>query len=374
MAKGVRVAILNGQDDYIRRLRGHLLAIEGVKIVTEVQDKSMFGEVLQKWHPDVAVVDLDPDPASTLTLASEAAGGNRGCAIFAISRQTDPKLILSAMRSGVRLFLGKPLDHDQLATALQREGGRDGAQVTGRMIHVVGVCGGCGATSLATNLAVELASNDDTDVIAADLDFSYGQVGLMLDVNSEFTIADLAHSPAELEEQIIDRALVKHASGVRVIARPNDPELAAGLTASSCGHLFQELQGSFDYIVADGPIRYDPTFSESLLAADFILVVFLLSVPAVRAASRVMEDLVQGGMNVDDRVGLVVNRVHERRGGMQVKHVEQTLEKSVMASLEDDWQTVSDSINLGRPLSEHAPNSSIRQSIAKLATQIHQKG
>ena len=72
----IRVAILNPQEDYARRLKGHLLAIDGVKIIGEVSDRSAYANAVRQWRPDVIVLDLDPEPHASNSLTSKRQCGS----------------------------------------------------------------------------------------------------------------------------------------------------------------------------------------------------------------------------------------------------------------------------------------------------------
>ncbi|MCH7814892.1 MAG: hypothetical protein IID40_12830, partial [Planctomycetes bacterium] len=75
----------------------------------------------------------------------------------------------------------------------------------GRLISVLGTAGGVGTTAIATNLAVELAGVSKQKVALADLDFRFGQVATMLDLDPTYTVADLCETPERLEPQMIER-------------------------------------------------------------------------------------------------------------------------------------------------------------------------
>ena len=75
----------------------------------------------------------------------------------------------------------------------------------GKLITVMGAAGGVGTTTLATNLAVELAALAERQVSIVDLDYRFGQVATLLDVEPTYTLSDLCNSPEQLEQQVIER-------------------------------------------------------------------------------------------------------------------------------------------------------------------------
>ena len=221
MASAVRVIVYNTDESYTIELRQALLSFGGVKIVAEVDELALLPQVAEQFPADAVVIHLDPNPEPVLAIAAQVVAQASDLAVMAVSASTDGQLILTAMRSGLREFLTKPIDRNMLYTALAKlSERRQQAATQGRLICVLSAAGGVGVTTLTANLAVELAEIASGDVVAVDLDFRFGQLATILDVETTYTISDLASSHEQLEPQVLERALVKHRSGVKVLARP----------------------------------------------------------------------------------------------------------------------------------------------------------
>ncbi len=147
MNQGVRVIVLNSEEDYATELRSHLLRIEGVKIVAEVDEPTLFKNAIEQLPAELVLINLDSDPENLLPLAAEVAQNHPGLSIFGVSQSDKPQLILEAMRSGMREFLLRSIDEKQLIEAIARvvklkpEGAKHG-----KLISVVGSAGGAGST------------------------------------------------------------------------------------------------------------------------------------------------------------------------------------------------------------------------------------
>jgi len=374
MGSGARVILFNTDETYGSELRATLLSFRGAKIIAEVDEPALLTQAVEQFPADVAIVNLDPNVEAVLQVAGQIAADKPDLAVFAISESTDGQLILAAMRLGIREFLTKPLDSEFLATALEKATRRRLETVTqGRLITVLGSAGGVGATSIATNLAVELASLTERGVALADLDFRFGQVATMLDLEATYTVADLCESHEQLEPQVIERALMPHHSGVRVLARPGQFAQAENITAAHCVGVLSGLSAMHDYVVVDGPNRFDPGAKAVLDIADDILVVLHLLVPCVRNLSRMITSLREAGFNMD-RIKLICNRNGRDSSALSLDDVRETLGLQVHAVLPEDWVTVSGAINLGEPFSTHAPKSRLAIAFRDLAKRLHQPG
>ena len=371
MRRGIRLILFNADESAAMSLRSSLLAIDGVKIVADVDEPTLLPQAVQKIPTDILFVHLDPDPQAVLNMAGEVARSNPNVAVVAASECTDGQLILSAMRMGVKEFLPKPLDMKELTEALEKVA-QSGAEKTvqGKLITVIGAAGGVGASAIATNLAVELAAIASGGVAVVDLDYRFGQVGTLLDVEPTHTIADLCQSPEQLEIQMIERALAQHPSGVKVLCRPRHFAEADNITAAHCVGALSGLTSFNEYVVVDGPSRFDVGAKAVFDLADINLLVIQLLVSCVRSAHRMLDGMRDAGYNVS-RTHVICNRVGRESSRLSVEDVESTLGIQVFATISDDWSTMSNAANMGEPLVMGAERSKVRLELVDLAERLH---
>lgn len=372
MGRDVKFILLSRDDASATELRAALINLQGIKLVAEVDEPALLGQAVKQFSADIVLVDLDPQPESLLPLLGDLVTENPSISVFATSQSTDGRLILKVIRIGIKEFLPKPIDPAALTEALEKVF-RDRCEVgtEGKLITVIGSAGGVGATTITTNLAVELAALRPGAVTAVDLDYRYGQVATLLDVEPTYTLADLCGSHEQLEPQVITRALAEHGTGLRVLCRPQNFAEADTITAAACVGVLSTLVKMNEYVVADGPTRFDPAARSIVALADLNLIVVQLLVPSVRNASRILDTMRQAGYSLD-RTKIICNRVGRDAGHLTVDNVRETLGLEVLATIPDDWLTVSGAINLGEPLRVQSPKSKVRLAIEEIATRIHQ--
>lgn len=371
MANDVRIIVLTRSEQAGSELRSVLAAVGGVKILAELEEPALLAQSVQQLPADVLLVNLDPAPESVLPILGEILQTHPDLAVFATSESTDGQLILGAMRLGIKEFLPKPIDQTALAEALQRVvKNRSKSTKSGTLITVFGAAGGVGSSFISTNLAVELAALAAGQVTIVDLDHRFGQVATLLDVDPRHTTADLCSSPEQLEPQVLMRALITHSSGVRVLSRPLDISEADTLNASSTVGVFAALIQLNEYVVSDGPTRFDAGGRAVLTLADHALLVVEPLVPCIRNAQRLLEHMREFGMNLD-RVKLICNRAGSATTRLSNSDIKSALGMDVFASLPDEWQTASGAINLGEPLMSISPKTKLRFALQELATRLH---
>jgi len=371
MARGIRVIVLNCDDSYAAPLRAKLLKNDGVKIVAEVDEPALFPSALEQFPSELAVINLESDPEGLTTLISELLNKNPDLCTFGISASNDSNLILRAMRSGFREFLLWPIDDKQLHEAIERLAKASTSQgPSGRLVCVLGPTGGCGATTVATNLGCELAQLGRKRAVVVDLDFAFGHVATLLDTSPQFTIADLCQTLDSVDHSMVEKALIRHESGVMVLARPQHVGQAEQISAANTVGVLNALCEMFEYVVCDGPSRHDTTSPAILDLADFTIMLVNLVVPSVRNVNRILGELQRQGYNLD-RLQVVVNRHSSDANLLDIDDMEQCLSRKVDFVLPDDARTVANSINMGQPLLTAAPKSKIREAIRQLAERIH---
>src|SRR5437667_10911893 len=133
--------------------------------------------------PDICLLDFGVDRRSAAMVAERIHADAPDSAFCAVSSQSEPDLIIQAMRSGCSEYLLKPLDPEQLLNAVARVGGRrrekkesDRAQ----MSAFIGAKGGCGVTTLVTQLGASLASSCSRKTLVLDLHSDFGDAALYL--------------------------------------------------------------------------------------------------------------------------------------------------------------------------------------------------
>ncbi|MFA5866276.1 MAG: AAA family ATPase [Phycisphaerae bacterium] len=371
MARGIRAIILNMDEDYAVELRSKFLGIDGLKIVAELDEPGLFDTAIKQCPADLLIINLDQDAEGLIQFGAQIAEKYPELTLFAVSATDNPHLILQAMRSGFREFLVHPIEDTHLAEALNRITRLNvGSQEAGKLICVLGAVGGCGATTLATNLACELSQVAKRSAVIVDLDLYFGHVATLLDLNPQFSLADLCQTLDSMDHDLVEKALIKHETGLRVLARPGHFSQAQQISLANVSTILNSLCGMFDYVICDGPMRSDIVKPGILDLADQAVLVLNLTVPAVRNVDRILQELVREGYNLE-RTRLIVSRCSTDHQMLSIDDVEQTLSRNISATLPEEEKVINMAINAGQPLLRCAPKSKIRELIKDMAMKIH---
>jgi len=243
----------------------------------------------------------------------------------------------------------------------------------GRVFTVASATGGCGKTFYATNLAYFLHTNTRKPTCIVDLDLQFGEVSTALRLRPENTIADALSGAdpdgtegpdgsripdsgvAELAD-IIDSSLVRHESGVYVLAAPKDPSDADRIHPSDVSRVIEAVRRRFDYVVVDTPSALTEIVLAAFDLSDQLFVLGTLDLPSVRNMSLFLSTLDKLKIPSDD-VSLILNKA-EPDVGITVSEVE-ALYSQGFSSVLPYSREVSKSVNLGSPILGSAPRSEV---------------
>src|SRR5204862_4506133 len=138
---------------------------------------------------------------------------------------------------------------------------RRGAAQTGipaaPLVCILGPKGGTGKTLVSANMAVALARRD-LRVVLVDLDLQFGDIGLALGLTPERTIYDLAKAGPPYDHDKLERHLMRHSSGVKVLVGPTRPDHASAVTLDLLRDAYASLRTMCDIVIVDTPPGFTP--------------------------------------------------------------------------------------------------------------------
>ena len=370
MSNVLRLAIVDPNDTTREELKNVLLGMGTVWLEAECSRYEFFGDVVGQTHPDIGVIVLDHHPDNGLELVSQLSRAAPECSILVVSSSSDGELILRAMRAGVKEFLTRPLNIEDILGALgriseQKFGNGEGRARGCSAIAVAGATGGVGSTSVAVNLGCVLAADPNNSVALIDLDMCLGDADVFLDTIPEYTLVDVSQNIARLDFALLKRSLTKHASGLYLLPRPVQLQDASLVTAEDLHRVVGLLKATFSHLIFDLSKSYNALDLIALQAASHVLLVTQLDLPCLRNCVRLMMSF--GDMEgVQENVKILVNRVGLSTH-IGLKKAEDTIGKEVFCQLPNDYRVMVEVRNNGVPLIEHAPKAGITQSFKMLA-------
>src|SRR5579863_2587221 len=317
------------------------------------EDASLVDQ-MKELQPDICLLDFDVDREQATRTAERIHEAFGDTALFAISADAQPELIIRAMRCGCREYLVKPLDLDQMVEALARVGGRKKErkdQPTGQLLAFIGAKGGSGVTTLAIHVAAILAQTHARKTLLVDLHTDLGDASLYLALKKhQYHFYDLAENTHRLDADLLQGYLVQHPSGLDVLPAPDGFDVARQMArGTAVAQTLAFLRSRYEYVVVDCHPGLDDQNMAVVDQADQIYIVAQPEVPALRNVARYIDQLTQFQVPAD-RVRVVINR-HLKKGTISDSAIEKAIRKSIYWRVPNQYVEVMKTINTGDPLS-----------------------
>ena len=330
-------------------------------------------------RPDVVLMDINMPGMDGIAAAERLTVEVPETTIIIMSVQGEQEYLRRAMLAGAKNYLTKPFTGDELIQAVKQSVNRDrqvrdalrvksGVKSPGKLISVFAGKGGTGKTMLAVNLAVALAKRPDTKVAIVDADIQFGDVPLFLNLMPRSTIADVLPDAEHLDEQTLAAYMTAYNDSIQVLAAPLRPEQAELVSGYLLGAVVKQMRGAYDYVIIDTAAAFNEVTIAALDAADTVVVLAALDLPAVKNAKLALEIMQSLGYPAE-KIKLVINSVHSE-GGIEPREVQESLKKEILLTLPTDAKTVVNSINKGIPFCLAQPEALLSQKIFAIAAQL----
>jgi Flp pilus assembly CpaE family ATPase len=323
---------------------------------------------LLEQHYDVIIIDLDSYPEYALELV-ESICANGLATVMVYSMKTDPDLLVRCMRAGAREFLTLPFAQSTMAEALIRAAARRPAVRTskkagGRLLVFLGAKGGDGVTTLACNFAVALAQESSKSTLLIDLDLPLGDAALNLGISADYSTVNALQNSGRLDSSFLSKLLVKHSSGVSVLAAPGKfPQFNAPHDAVD--RLISVARQDFDNVVVDMGSRLDLAGTSLFKDGSTVYLVIQASVAGLRNSNRVISQFFTTEI---PRLEIVINRFEPRGMGVAEDQITKALTRPVQWKIPNDYSAVRRMQSTAVPLAmEDSPISRLIRQMARTA-------
>lgn len=276
----------------------------------------------------------------------------------------DADAILTAMRAGASQVVPLPLDVADFRAALERIAVQFGGGVANsRRIAVSGVTGGAGATTLASNLAFELAHMHSRRVILAEMNPQIGMLETYLEVSPRYTLADLVTTTSGLDRKLVAAALTPFSDTLSVLVGPKRPIASVPELYAKLQEIVTHLQELADIVVLDVPCTFDDSYFDMLAESDHVILVAEQRIPSVRNVQLVLSSLPPSRRS---KCHVVLNRYDPKLTMFTCRDLEKLLDTHGILTMSNDPAGLTAALHRGQPLRLGAPNSPVLSDVERL--------
>jgi pilus assembly protein CpaE len=294
---------------------------------------------------NVCFLDVASNVEHAMLLIAEAA---LAMPVVALSPRKDADLILRCLHRGAGEFVADPTAQ-QLRLALDRLGRSRGSVAAPKPSTVyctVPGKPGCGASTLAVHLAIELKRAGASRVLLVDTDVLGGTIAFLLKAKADFHLGDAVRDRQRMDADLWARLTVS-CHGVDVLMAPDNPAASVAIDRAAAADLMHFWQAQYEAIVVD-TAGAQPGAVEFIRLADQILLVATNELVALHATRRSVEYLEKNAID-RRRLRLVVNR-YSPATGLKREEVQSALKLEPYALLANEYEVVQQAVLEGKPV------------------------
>jgi pilus assembly protein CpaE len=388
----IRVMIVDDVSETRENVKKLLQFETDVDVVGVARTGREAIQISQELNPDVVLMDINMPDMDGIVATEAIRAKQPSIQVVILSVQSDQNYMRRAMLAGARDFLTKPPMGDELISAIRRAGEMARAEKSksaqlqtssvsmkmdgiaglggtrGKIVTIYSPKGGTGCTTLAVNLALTL-NNADTRVALVDGNLQFGDVAVFVNEQGKNTVLDLAPRADELDPEIVEEVMVKHAaSGLHILAAPSRPEYAEKVSSAQFSKLLEYLSRLYAYVIVDAsPLLTDVTLA-TIDVSDLIVLVTTQDIPAIKNC-RLFLDLLQTLGIERERILFIMNRF-DKRINITPERVAENLKQEIVLAIPFDEQTAVKAVNRGVPFVLENKNQPVARGVFSLAENV----
>ena len=386
----IRVLIVDDIAETRENIRKLLQFEPDIDVVAMARTGREGIQLSKEYKPNVVLMDINMPDMDGIQATEVIVKEVPIAQIIIVSVNSDTDYLRRAMLAGARDFLSKPPSADELINTIRRlgemsrqreqmiaaappttaAGGARRPGQEGRIITVYSPKGGVGCTTIATNLAIALHS-DDSKVLVVDANLQFGDIGVFFNLKGKHSLVSLIARAEEMEDDFTQSVLIAHSSGVKVILGPPTPEDAELVTPSALKKVLENLREGFAYVIVDTSSVLREVEIALFDISDRIILVASPDIPSLANVKKFF-DLAVKLEYPPDKTILIMNKV-DKRGGISPASVEETLKHPIKGQILIDEKTVLTAINSGVPFITGPKNLPPVQGILDLAQKLKEE-
>jgi pilus assembly protein CpaE len=353
--------------------RFQLTLSDEVTVIDSLQ--SLMGHLDANPDEDLVIVGPDAPMSVAVDVASKYRLNRPPLGVILIRRRVDVQTLAEALRAGIREVVVAD-DAEALLGACKRstsvsrqqrhaeESSTEGAK--GKVIMVFSAKGGCGKTTIASNLADAIALLDVGRVCLVDFNLEFGDIAIALQIDPVRTISDALGMQGGLDKHGVASMVIPYKDRLDVLLAPTMPADAEFIQAPLAGEVLRLLSEVYDYVIIDSP----PAFSDITLKcfdiADSYILLTTLDMLALKNFKLTLDTLSALGYP-RSRWNVVLNR-SDSRVGLTAEDMERTIGLPIVTKL-PSTKDVPASINRGTTLVSENRRHPFSRAIMTLAEQ-----
>ena len=291
--------------------------------------------------------------------------------VIVLSPAVDDELVRWFLRLRVSDWIKTPLSPAELIAACARVNTQQSAgRQEVKCLTFLGARGGVGATTLAIHtafLAARKSKAQEPATCIVDLDLTTGACAEYLDLQPTWALDEIIADPSRLDSHMLDIMTAKHSQSLSVLSARRKFGEIFDFSAEVITRTLDLASQKYKALIVDLPRHVESWSDVVLLGSSDVFVVTDFSVPGLRSARRMVNDIVtQYGGEVVAKV--IVNK-HRRSlfgTGLSNSEVKELIGSDLAGYVSADERLVREAIDRGVPVTDIKARSSFLSDLSSI--------
>lgn len=242
--------------------------------------------------PDLLIIDCIAQPQNLLSQLDRLAEVvDAGSKVVVIGAANDIMLYRQLMARGVSEYLVGPLEPVEIARAIGRLYLDPDKPFAGKLVSVIGAKGGVGASTIAHNVAWNIAERCGANATLVDLDVPFGTAALDFNQEPPQTVAEALSSPDRVDPVLLDRLLTRQTERLQLFAAPGALDRDYDFDPAAYEMLIDSVRRTAPFVVLDLPHMWTPWVRDALMGSDTIVLVTTPELASLRNTKNMLDRL-----------------------------------------------------------------------------------
>ncbi len=326
--------------------------------------------------PNILLVDLSEsgDPLNDINALAEVC--EPGTVVIAVGQVNDVRLYRDLLASGIHDYLLKPLSSGQVRDALVQaqavftapkanEGNTAKRHIS---TAIVGTRGGVGASTLATSLAWQFATDHSMPTALLDLDVHFGTGALTLDLEPGRGLTDAIDNPSRIDGLFIERAMIRANDNLAILSAEAPISSPLITDGSAFVQLEEEFRHAFEMTVIDLPRNMLINFPHLMADVNVLVLATEMTLASARDAIRILSWLKTNAPHVQPLV--VANKVQSGITEISKADFEASIERKINFTIPYDMKAAVNAAKLGQTFVDANRSTKASNVIREIATTV----
>ncbi len=294
--------------------------------------------------------------------------------VVIMGHTNDLNLYRQLLQKGVAEYFTKPASIQDIKGAFFRNNIENPkpalTNAGGKIISFMSSASGDGATTVALNVAYQLAKELQQKVVIVDMDYQFGMLARDLDLPASYGIRELyEHPEGSIDLTLLEKTAIPYKDNLSVIAAPKNLRFVPNITPNMIGNLLYTLKSRYKYVILDLPHIWSEWVATVLKEVDHNYLVSQLWLKSATHASRFL-DAMQSNSVFTSKISLILNRSGSKfKEAITPAEFAAVCKKKISHYITNDSKTITMAENQGKTAIEIG-NSVLNRQFLEIASSI----